>query len=137
MSDKMKHLEFIQAIITRMNKNSFCIKGWMVTIVSALLALAASNKNVVYIYIGIATTIVFWFLDSYYLQQERKFRGLYNDVAGLSKKAEKVEIRTYDMNIKAYKGGKYSYFNVCFSITIALLYIAITIGLIIISITLY
>ena len=82
MTEKeMKHLEFIQAIITRMNTNSFLIKGWSITLVSALLALYASNKHVAYIFIAIIPTIIFWFLDSYYLQQERKFRGLYNDVA--------------------------------------------------------
>ena len=36
--DKLKHLEFIQNIITRMNTNSFLIKGWAVTIASAILA---------------------------------------------------------------------------------------------------
>ena len=28
--DKVKHLEFIQNSITRMNQNSFLLKGWMV-----------------------------------------------------------------------------------------------------------
>ena len=79
-SEKIKHLEFIQDIITRMNKNSFQLKGWMITIVSALLALYGSSNNDIYIWIAIAPTNIFWLLDAYYLQQERKFRGLYNDV---------------------------------------------------------
>ena len=37
-NNKIKHLEFIQSTITRMNQNSFQIKGWMITLVSALLA---------------------------------------------------------------------------------------------------
>ena len=82
--DKMKHLEFIQNIITRMNTNSFQIKGWTVTIVSAILAIYASTKNYYFVISAIFPTIIFWFLDSYYLMQERKFRGLYNDVAGIS-----------------------------------------------------
>lgn len=45
MSSNEKHLEFIQNIITRMNTNSFQIKGWAVTIVYALLAIYASSKN--------------------------------------------------------------------------------------------
>ena len=83
-TEQLKHLEFIQAVITRMNANSFQIKGWTVTIVSALLAIFASTKNHYFILTGIFPNIVFWFLDSYYLQQERKFRGLYNDVADIS-----------------------------------------------------
>ena len=75
-NDKIKHLEFIQSTITRMNQNSFQIKGWMITLVSALLALYASSENVIYILIAIAPAVVFWFLDAYYLQQERRFRGI-------------------------------------------------------------
>lgn len=32
---KLKHLEFIQGVITRMNSNSFSIKTWMITIIAA------------------------------------------------------------------------------------------------------
>jgi hypothetical protein len=78
--DNRKHLEFIQNIITRMNTNSFQIKGMTVTIVSALLAVYAATNNVSFIFIAVVPTIIFWCLDSYYLQQERKFRGVYNNV---------------------------------------------------------
>ena len=37
--NQVKHLEFIQSNIARMNQCSFQMKGWMLTIVSALLAL--------------------------------------------------------------------------------------------------
>ena len=29
--EQIKHLEFIQGIINRMNSNSFAIKGWAIT----------------------------------------------------------------------------------------------------------
>ena len=70
--DKLKHLEFIQNIITRMNTNSFQMKGWAIAIVSATLALYAATRNDCLILIGIFPSIVFWFLDAYYLTQERK-----------------------------------------------------------------
>jgi len=81
--DQIKHLEFIQAVITRMNANSFQLKGWSIAIVSALLALYANSNNVIYIFVAIIPTLLFWGLDAYYLQQERKFRGVYNNVSGL------------------------------------------------------
>lgn len=62
---KIKHLEFIQSIINRMNSNSFAIKGWAITIVSALLALYASSSKVTYVFVAIIPTIIFWCLDSY------------------------------------------------------------------------
>ena len=41
--DVRHHLSFIQGVITRMNSNSFSMKGWMVAIVSALLAVYAAG----------------------------------------------------------------------------------------------
>lgn len=130
-ANKIKHLEFIQATITRMNQNSFQIKGWMITIVSALLALYANSKNVMYIFIAIVPVIVFWMLDAYYLQQERKFRGIYNDVAGISPEGSNMVIRDFEMPIQKYQCGKYCYFNVLISKTILPLYGFIAIGLVV------
>ncbi len=131
LENKIKHLEFIQATITRMNQNSFQIKGWMITIISALLALYASSENTIYIFIAIVPAIVFWFLDAYYLQQERKFRGVYNDVAGLSSEDSRLEIKDFEMPIQKYQCGKYCYFNVLFSKTIFPLYGIVIAGLVI------
>lgn len=128
---KIKHLEFIQATITRMNQNSFQIKGWMITIVSALLALYANSENAIYIFIAIVPVIIFWMLDAYYLQQERKFRGVYNDIVDLSPDDSRIVIKDFEMPIHKYKCGKYCYFNVLVSKTILPLYGIIAVGLIV------
>lgn len=49
--DVRQHLSFLQGVITRMNSNSFSMKGWMVAIVSALCAVYASNADKCYAYI--------------------------------------------------------------------------------------
>ena len=121
--ETIKHLEFIQSVITRMNTNSFQMKGWMVAIVSAILALYASTKNHYFVLVGILPTLIFWFLDTYYLWQERKFRGLYNDVAGLSKDPQKIEL--FAMRPDLYTGGKYNFWDVFTSITIVSLYLPV------------
>jgi len=131
MEEKRQHLDFIQSVITRMNTNSFQLKGWSITIISALLALYASSKNTIYIFIAIIPAILFWFLDTYYLQQERKFRGVYNDVAGLTEADERIEVRPYEMPIQKYSEGKYRYINVFWSKTLAWLYGSIILLLII------
>lgn len=69
MEEKIKYLEFIQMIISRLNQNSFQIKGWMITIVSGLLALAANSNNRFYILIAILPVSAFWGLDAFYLQK--------------------------------------------------------------------
>ncbi|MCP4581047.1 MAG: hypothetical protein GY839_05475 [candidate division Zixibacteria bacterium] len=124
---KIKHLEFIQNIITRMNTNSFQIKEWTIVLVSALLALYASTKNNCFILLGILPALMFWFLDAYYLTQERKFRGLYNDVADIGENPN--EIKLFEMRPDLYVGGKYSYWNVFRSETIGRFYAMIVIML--------
>lgn len=78
--DQRLHLQFIQGVITRMNSNSTNMKGWMVAIVSAMLALYANSSNVLYIWIAIFPTLLFWLFDTYYLRLERQYRKLYNKV---------------------------------------------------------
>lgn len=134
--NKVKHLEFIQEVITRMNRNSFQIKGWMITLVSAILALYASTGKGLYIWVAIFPAFLFWVLDAYYLQQERKFRGVYNDVAELTLGDKKTNIRDFEMPIHKYTNGKYSYMKVLFSKTIAGLYLPVIFGLIITGIIL-
>ncbi len=130
MDDKIKHLEFIQSIINRMNANSFFIKGWTVTIASAILAVYASTSNCSFILVAIFPTAIFWFLDTYYLTQERRFRALYDDVAGVTDKPK--EIKSFEMRPDFYTEGKYKYCEVFFSPTIIMLYIPLIITLIII-----
>jgi hypothetical protein len=121
--EKIKHLEFIQNVITRMNTNSFQIKGWCIVIVSAFLAIYASTKDPFFFLAAIFPTIIFWFLDAYYLNQERKFRGLYNDVAGVTENPK--EIKLFAMRPDLYVGGKYSYWSAFFSITILKTYVSL------------
>ncbi len=126
--EKIKHLEFIQNVITRMNTNSFQIKGWSIVIASALLAIYASTKNNYFFLAAVFPTIIYWFLDAYYLNQERKFRGLYNDVAGVTD--EPKAIKLFAMRPDLYIGGKYSYWSTFFSITILKMYLSMIVILI-------
>ena len=80
MDNKVKHLEMVQAVITRMDSNSLHIKGWGVVIVSAILALAASKTTTNFVYISFLPTVVFWILDGYFLWQERLFRSLFDRI---------------------------------------------------------
>lgn len=78
---RIEHLKFIQAIITRLAGNSFQLKTWTITLVSALFALAAKDSNQYFVLVSYFPIIVFWGLDAYFLDQERMFRKLYAEVA--------------------------------------------------------
>lgn len=82
--DVRQHLSFIQGVITRMNSNSFSMKGWMVAIESALAAVYASDSfnpcGYIYFVVGIPVALIFCGLDGYYLKMEKQYRDLYNEV---------------------------------------------------------
>ncbi len=81
MEKKLKHLEMIQAVISRMAGNSFLLKGWSVTLAAAVIALAANKEShALLTLIALLPVVMFWVLDGYYLHQERLFRKLYDHV---------------------------------------------------------
>lgn len=82
-SNKHKHLDFIQGAVNRMAGNLFLLKGWSITLISALFALAAKDANQLYVLIAYFPLFIFWSLDGYFLSQERKFRSLYDHVRRL------------------------------------------------------
>lgn len=114
---KIKHLEFIQLVITRMNINSFLLRGWSVTLVAALFAFAAKDTNIDYVLITYISTPLFWLLDGYYLSQERKYRDLYNII----RKRDDGHI-DFDMNATITNNKKNGWLLSTFSITQMIFY---------------
>lgn len=97
-SDKHKHLEFLQAAINRMAGNLFLLKGWTITLIAALFALAAKDANAKYAALAYFPLFVFWTLDGYFLSQERCFRALYDHVRTL----DETEI-DFSMDTRPYR----------------------------------
>ncbi|WP_286914211.1 hypothetical protein [Flavobacterium sp. UBA4197] len=116
--NKLKHLEFIQNTITRMSTNSFIVKGWVITIVSALFALAEKDSNKNYILLSYFAIPVFWYLNGYFLKMERKYRKLYDDVR--QKGEDDID---FSMNTDAYNQADCSTLSSMFSSSIFPLYI--------------
>ena len=101
-----KYLEFIQNIISRMANNSFLIKGWSVTLVAALFALAAKETNEAYIMLAFFPAILFAVLDSYYLYQENLFCDLYEEVRLQKSQSYSMSTDKYKKDWKGIKGAK-------------------------------
>ena len=94
MDKKMKHLELIQGIINRMASNSFMLKGWAVSLVSGIFVLASKDTDKLYFLVAYIPVTVFWFLDAYYLFQERLYRSLYE-------KVQNTDENSIDFSLKA------------------------------------
>ena len=120
MDNKIKHLEMIQGIINRMAKNSFALKGWAVTLVAGVFALASKDADKLFCLIAYAPILIFWGLDSYYLLQERLYRALYNKIRNVAE--EQVD---FDMNTKLpeFKSAKNTWISCVASKTEMLFYI--------------
>ena len=115
MEAKLKHLELIQGVINRMAGNSFLLKGWSVTLISALFALAAKDSNQFFLYLAYFPCLAFWSLDGYFLWQERMYRKLYQEVASID-----PDSINFDMNAAKFKKDVDSWFSICFSVTLRL-----------------
>lgn len=78
---EIKHLELVQSVISRMAQHSFQVKGWSVTVVTAICALAAKESSPGLAALAMFPAIAFWCLDAYYLRRERLYRKLYEAIA--------------------------------------------------------
>ena len=114
MEKKISHLNMIQSIITRMGNNSFALKGWAVGIMIAVYAFAGSS-NVKAVIVTLMPLIVFWFIDTYYLMLERKYRCLYDDVRIKDEKDIDFSMNLNDVKINLDEVKKYGFFNIFFS----------------------
>ena len=131
MEKKMKHMEMIQGVINRMASNSFALKGWTVTLVAGIFALASKDADRRFFLFTYVPIIIFWGLDTYYLLQERRYRALYEKV-----RRTKEHAIDFSMNatLPEFKDKKNNYMN-CFISTTELLFylpLALLVGIIII-----
>ena len=115
IEQKIAHLTFIQGVINRMGQNSFLLKGWSITIIAALFALAAQGANTKFVLIAYFPAIMFWLLDAYFLHQERLFRALYEKVA-----SNDISSDTYTLKTGLLKGEVDGYCSVVLSKTLTL-----------------
>ena len=116
-ANKIAYLGFIQDVINRMGSNSFLVKGFAITLISALVA----TLNGKYFFILILT-ILFWIIDTYYLYQERLFRNLYKNVINGIEPDD-----SFSMNAQKYKNEVDDFFSVMISKPLSFFYISLII----------
>ena len=118
----VRELEMIQDIINRMGLNSFAVKGWAITLVVGILLFRGPAYQVL---IALVPVLVFWYLDAYFLRQERMYRQVYEWV---SKNRIKTEEHLFDMNANRFEKSVPSKIHTLFSSTLVYLYGTIAIA---------
>jgi len=121
MSSKEKHLDYIQGAINRMASNLFFLKGWSITLVAGLFALAAKDTDRLYMLLAYYPLLIFWLLDGYFLSQERRFRSLYDHVRKLQEEVD------FSMDTTPYKDAlRNSWLGATLSRTLTIYYLGLT-----------
>jgi len=130
----VKHLEFIQAVIARQAGNSFLLKGWSLTVAAALYAFTAAHLNWRLAALGLLVVAAFWWLDAYFLRQERLFRCLYNEV-----RTAQSGIAPFAMSTASYFSQPRNSYRACvWSITLAVFYGTVEfVGVVLLAVSLY
>ncbi len=80
-----EEVKLIQGVINRMANNSFLIKGWAITLVVATFLFRGSSN---YYFVAFLPWLLFWYLDGFFLRQERLYRNLYDWVVMNRKKSK-------------------------------------------------
>jgi len=138
MDDNILHkeIDLIQAVITRMANNSFLLKGWMITIIVAVLALTKDTlvtNDISYLsIILLLPLLVFWYLDAFFLHKEKCYRELYKWV--ISNRQSSQEFR-YSLDYTRFEGNVDKIGVIMFSKTLRIFY-GIT-ALILVGITVF
>lgn len=74
----LKEIDLVQNCINRMAQNSFMVKGWLITLLTVVIALLPQSINLrILCVVGLVIIICFWYLDAFFLKTERLYRWKY------------------------------------------------------------
>lgn len=121
---KLKHLELVQGVINRLANNSFLVKGWSITITLGAFGLFLDKNNIFILIALFVVVVLFWFIDSYYLRQEKLFRELYEASAGTTRDNLSMDIANFQDKVSSTGRLMFSYPNCLLYLTIVSLVIA-------------
>jgi hypothetical protein len=107
----VEEIKVIQDVIKRMASNSFSVKTWTITLIVATLLFKGSNNH---IFIAFIPLIAFWFLDSYYLKQERLFREVHN---WITRYRLENDDKLFNLNSTPFNDKVQSVFRIMFSVS--------------------
>lgn len=121
-----QHLTLLQGLIVRMAENSRSCKLWCVTLVAAVLVLAARTDQPNYILLALLPAGLFILLDAYYLALERAFRVSYNKFVD---KLHHGELQSADLYKLAPTGSIPKHFCWAFCKSFSILPFYLTLGI--------
>lgn len=116
MDQKIKYLEMLQTVISRLNSNAFAVKNWFMVSIGGLVAFFFKTEKIGMLVLAIIMTVAFYMYDVFYLWLERCYREKYNralqnrsnlfdmDISDIKKKIKFYEIMD-SPSLTMYKVG--------------------------------
>jgi hypothetical protein len=75
---RLKQLELLQGIITRLSNQAAALKNFCITVTTAMCGLAVTLQRPGLALLGLIPVAIFGYLDARYLTAEKCFRGIFN-----------------------------------------------------------
>lgn len=122
---RIKHLEMVQTIISRMASYGSSFKGYCITVVTAVCGFALTMHRPAVIMLAFLPLIAFAIADTQYLRTERRFRLLYDNIRADDWKT----MPTFAVSLKT--APKSSFWSAAFSWSILSFYTPLGIGVVI------
>lgn len=122
---RVKHLEMVQALVTRMAGYGVSFKSYCITVVTAVLGFAFTLQRPAVAALALLPLLSFALVDAQYLRIERRFRSLFDTV----RSEGWLEMPTFE--IKLENAPKVSYWSALGSWSITSFYVPLAIGVVI------
>lgn len=122
---RVKHLEMVQSIISRMASYGSSFKGYCITVVTAVCGFALTMHRPAVIMLAFLPLIAFAIADTQYLRTERRFRLLYDKIRA----DDWQTMPTFAISLES--APKSSFWSAAFSWSILSFYTPLGIGVVI------
>ena len=119
---RVKHLEMVQGLITRMAGYGASFKSYCITVVTAVIGFALTLHRPAVAALALLPVLAFASADAQYLRVERRFRDLFN----LIRKEGWEAMPTFEINLRSPPAQ--SYFSAVTSWSIVGFYAPLAVG---------
>jgi hypothetical protein len=125
---RMKHLEILQGVVTRIAGQGATLKNYCITLTTAVCGFAISLQKPVVALLALLPIMMFCLLDTQYLRIERRLRGLFNKVRG----EDWAVVPSFEISLEA--APKMAFATVLWSWSIISFYLPLAVGVLLVAV---